>query len=149
MVSGCPHANDQFSNYASTSPVSPYSPLGITLLAVTNTDQLTILDKLKNQGDHMKSATVSKLKATLSEYLARVKAGEEVLVTERGKPIAKIIPLAPVNSTTSPHLLELARSGLVRIGTGSLPKGFWARPRPKDPRGAALRALLEERAEGR
>ena len=60
----------------------------------------------------MKSATVSKLKATLSEYLARVKAGEEVLVTERGKPIAKIIPLAPVNSTTSPHLLELARAGL-------------------------------------
>ena len=97
----------------------------------------------------MKSATVSKLKATLSEYLARVKAGEEVLVTERGKPIAKIIPLAPVNSTTSPHLLELARAGLVRIGTGRLPRGFWALPRPKDPRGAALKALLEERAEGR
>ena len=97
----------------------------------------------------MKSATVSKLKATLSEYLARVKAGEEVLVTERGIPIAKIIPLAPVNSTTSPQLLELARAGLVRIGTGRLPRGFWAMPRPKDPRGAALRALLEERAEGR
>ncbi len=97
----------------------------------------------------MKSATVSKLKATLSEYLARVKAGEEVLVTERGIPIAKIIPLTPANSTTSPYVLELARAGLVRIGTGRLPRGFWALPRPKDPRGATLKALLEERAEGR
>jgi len=40
----------------------------------------------------MKTAAVSKLKAGLSEYLARVKAGEEVIVTERGKPIAKIVP---------------------------------------------------------
>ncbi len=42
----------------------------------------------------MKHAAVAKLKATLSEYLARVKAGEEVIVTERGKPIARIVPLA-------------------------------------------------------
>ncbi len=97
----------------------------------------------------MKIATVSKLKATLSEFLARVKAGEEVLVTERGKPIAKIIPLAPMNSTTSPHLLELARAGLVRIGTGRLPRGFWAMPRPTDAKGKALKALLKERAEER
>ncbi|PYN64673.1 MAG: type II toxin-antitoxin system prevent-host-death family antitoxin, partial [Candidatus Rokuibacteriota bacterium] len=40
----------------------------------------------------MTSAAVAKLKASLSEYLARVKAGEEVIVTERGKPIAKIVP---------------------------------------------------------
>ena len=31
----------------------------------------------------MTTATVSKLKASLSEYLRRVKAGEEVLVSER------------------------------------------------------------------
>ncbi len=42
----------------------------------------------------MRSATVSKLKAALSEHLARVKAGEEVIVTERGKPIAKIVPIS-------------------------------------------------------
>ncbi len=75
----------------------------------------------------MRSAAVSKLKATLSEYLARVKAGEEVPA----------------------HLLELARAGLVRLGSGKLPKGFWKMPRPKDPRGAVLKALLEERESGR
>jgi hypothetical protein len=31
-----------------------------------------------------KTAAVARLKAALSEYLARVKAGEEVIVTERG-----------------------------------------------------------------
>lgn len=97
----------------------------------------------------MKSATVSKLKATLSEHLARVKAGEEVIVTERGKPIAKIVPLPRDASAVAAHLLELARAGLVRIGSGRLPDGFWKMPRPKDRRGAALKALLEERAEGR
>lgn len=97
----------------------------------------------------MKSAPVSKLKATLSEYLAKVKAGEEVMITERGKPIAKIVPLPKNGSSLSPHLQELARAGLVRLGSGKLPAGFWKLPRPKDPKGLAVQALLEERAEGR
>ena len=33
----------------------------------------------------MKTTPISELKATLSEHLSRVKAGEEVIVTERGK----------------------------------------------------------------
>ena len=37
----------------------------------------------------MKTAKVSELKASLSKYVAHVKSGEEVLVTERGKPVAK------------------------------------------------------------
>lgn len=97
----------------------------------------------------MKTAAVSKLKATLSEYLARVKAGEEVVVTERGKPIAKIIPLPHDDSTLPAALLELARGGLVRIGSGKLPHRFWKMPRPGDRRGAAVKALLEDRAKGR
>jgi prevent-host-death family protein len=97
----------------------------------------------------MKHATVSKLKATLSEYLARVKAGEEVIVTERGKPVAKIVPLSRESSAAPPHLLELARAGLVRLGSGKLPKKFWRLPRPKDPHAAGLKALLDERATGR
>ncbi len=59
----------------------------------------------------MKSAAVSKLKATLSEYLAR--------------------------------------AGLVRLGSGKLPKGFWKMPRPADPTGAGVKAVLEERETGR
>jgi prevent-host-death family protein len=96
----------------------------------------------------MKTAAVSKLKASLSEYLSKVKAGEEVVVTDRGKPIAKLVPMEP-SETIPEHLKELERKGLITVGTGRLPKDFWDLPRPKDPKGLALRALLEERREGR
>ena len=41
----------------------------------------------------MESAGVAELKVRLSEYLSRVKAGEEVLVTDRGKPVARLVPV--------------------------------------------------------
>ena len=97
----------------------------------------------------MKTAAVSQLKATLSKYLDRVKAGEEVLVTDRGKPIARIVPLSSERQQVPPHLRDLERAGLARIGSGKLPEGFWDVPRPRDAAGAARKALLEERWEGR
>ena len=96
----------------------------------------------------METAAVTKLRASLCKYLARVKAGEEVLITERGKPVAKLIPLRRDASAFPEHLLALERAGLIRLGTGRLPKGFWKLPRPKDPQGRTLKALLEEREEG-
>jgi prevent-host-death family protein len=97
----------------------------------------------------MKTAAVSELKASLSEYLGKVKAGEEVIVTDRGRPIARIVPLGRDESEISPHLLTLERAGLARIGRGEIPPEFWRRRRPVDKQGAALAALLEERKEGR
>ena len=97
----------------------------------------------------MRTAAVAELKASLSKFLARVKGGEEVLITERGKPVAKIVPLRRDSSVFPKYLHELERAGLIRLGTGRLPKGFWKLPRPHDPQGRALKALLEEREEGR
>ena len=95
----------------------------------------------------MKTTTVSKLKASLSEYLRSVKAGEEVLVTERGRPIAELTPAA--NSDMLPdQLVEMEKQGLIKIGSGKLPKNFWDLPRPKDPKGLVLKAALREREEG-
>ncbi|MDF0674747.1 MAG: type II toxin-antitoxin system prevent-host-death family antitoxin [Nitrospira sp.] len=96
----------------------------------------------------MKRAAVSTLKATLSACLAKVKAGDEVLVVERGKPIAKLVPLSK-DSHESDTLRDLARAGLVRLGTGKLPAGFWKLPRPKDRKGRGLKAILTDRSEGR
>lgn len=96
----------------------------------------------------MKTTTVSKLKASLSEYLRQVKAGEEVLVTERGRPIARLAPT--VGSKLMPeHLVEMEKQGVIRLGGKKLPKDFWKMPRPKDPKGLVLKALLQEREEGR
>ncbi len=97
----------------------------------------------------MKSAAVSKLKSSLSEYLLKVKAGEEVIITDRGKPIAKIVPLDREETAIPPHFLTMEKAGLVRIGRSMLNKDFWKMPRPKDKKGRALANLLKEREEGR
>jgi prevent-host-death family protein len=39
---------------------------------------------------------IRELKSKLSEYLRRVKAGETILVTERGKAIGQIIPVKSI-----------------------------------------------------
>jgi len=38
---------------------------------------------------------VKELKAHLSEFLSRVEAGEDVVVTDRGCPVARIVAYAP------------------------------------------------------
>ena len=37
---------------------------------------------------------VKDLKARLSEFLSRVEAGEDVVVTDRGRPVARLVPYA-------------------------------------------------------
>jgi len=97
----------------------------------------------------IKTAAVAQLKASLSKYLAQVKGGGEILITERGKPVAKLVPVTRDVSPLAPHLLDLERAGILRLGTGRLPHDFWKLPRPRDPKGRALKALLAERGEGR
>jgi prevent-host-death family protein len=89
--------------------------------------------------------TIATLKASLSEFLAGVKAGEEVIVTDRGRPVARIVPYAPGGT----ELDDLVRAGQVRRSRGSLPPGFWEQPRPADPEGLLLGALLDERETSR
>jgi prevent-host-death family protein len=96
----------------------------------------------------MQKAAVSQLKAHLSEYLNQVKAGGEILITDRGKPVARLVPIAR-SKTHKETLIQMEKQGLIRLGSGKLPKDFWAMPRPEDPEGLALKALIEERGAGR
>ena len=95
----------------------------------------------------MEITTVSRLKMLLSAYLRRVKAGEEVLVTQRGRPIARLVPIS--SPTVLPeHLGELEKNGLLRRGEKPLSADFWDLPRPVDP-GAVVRSTVSrEREEG-
>jgi len=97
----------------------------------------------------MQKASVSQLQTTLHAYLAWVKAGEEVLVTEDGAPIAKIVPLPQPPAPLPASLAVLEQAGLVRPGSGRVPEAVWTHPRPKDPTGAGRRALGEERESDR
>ena len=96
----------------------------------------------------MKTAAVSKLKAYLSDYLNQVKAGTEVLITDRGKPVARLVPISRTK-TTGESLTRMEKQGLIKLGSGRLPKDFWTLPRPEDPKGLVRRALIEEREGGR
>jgi prevent-host-death family protein len=63
---------------------------------------------------------VRELRAQLSRYLKRVAAGEEILVTERGRPVAR---LSPANGRSKVD--ELIAAGLVEPAprrTGWLPE---------------------------
>jgi prevent-host-death family protein len=100
----------------------------------------------------MKRAAVSELKASLSRYLAMVKAGEEVLVTERGSPIAQLCPLSPLrrwDEEEGERLRRLEMRGIVRIGKGKLPRKVLTTFGPPDPTGKLRKALFDERLEGR
>lgn len=44
----------------------------------------------------MKTVKIAELKNHLSEHLRSVEAGNEIIVTDRNRPIARIIPHAPV-----------------------------------------------------
>jgi prevent-host-death family protein len=96
----------------------------------------------------MVTVGVEELKSKLGEYLARVKAGEEVLVTERGQPVARLEPVRPPTESEEERMERLYAAGLIRRGAHKgLPPDFFD-DMPEDPDGLVLKALLEEREEG-
>lgn len=90
---------------------------------------------------------VATLKARLSEYLRRAKAGEAVVVTDRGTPVARLGPLEGEIAVEG-RVQELTAAGLVRRPVRPLEPSFASQGRPADPEGRSLDAILEERAEG-
>lgn len=95
------------------------------------------------------SVGVAKLKASLSAYLAKVKAGHDITVTEHGRPIARLVPVSPADENTDAHLARLERAGLVRRGRDGLLEALAGIELPDDSEGLALAALLDERELGR
>ena len=92
----------------------------------------------------MKIVTVSKLKVYLSQYLNQVKTGAEVLIMDHGKPVARLVPILRTKAA-SESLSRMEKQGLIKLGSGRLPKDFWTMPRAEDPQGLVLKALLEDR----
>jgi prevent-host-death family protein len=92
--------------------------------------------------------SIGEVKARLSEYVRRARAGEGVVITDRGRPVARLGPLGG-SAALEGRVAELGRAGLVRAPERGLDPGFLDAPRPADPEGRSLEAVLEERAEGR
>ena len=77
-----------------------------------------------------------------SKAIKTVKEGEEVVLTERGKPVAVIKPLQESEKVET-AIRRLEAAGLLRAASKYLPLPYWT-PRPL--KGAPLsRTLREER----
>jgi prevent-host-death family protein len=53
---------------------------------------------------------IRELKSRLSEYLRRVRAGETVIITDRGEPVGRIVPVA---QSLQDRLEAMAQGGLI------------------------------------
>ena len=62
---------------------------------------------------------VRELKTNFSAYLRRVKAGEPLVITERGRPIGRIVP---ISSLVPDRLESLVQAGLVLWNGEKLPR---------------------------
>ncbi len=94
-----------------------------------------------------KRVSIGDLKARLSEYIAAAKAGESVLITDRGRPVARLAPLSGSGALEG-RAAHLVRAGLARPPRRRLDRRFLEAERPADTKGRALESMLEERAEG-
>ena len=93
----------------------------------------------------MYSASIAELKARASAILRRVKAGEDVVVTDRGRPVARLTPYR--GEVTEGRLADLASEGLIALPTAAFPLDFLTRVPPQALK-SVVQALLDEREEG-
>ena len=97
----------------------------------------------------MKRATITEVKNGLSAVLDAVRAGETVVVTDRGIPIARIEAMSSA-AEPSGRLERLERAGLLAPGRAAFPLERLRRPAAHVPAGAsAVAALVDERRTGR
>ena len=96
----------------------------------------------------MTTASISETKARLSALLDLVRAGETVTITDRGTPVAQIVPAVGSDAgDDEARLVRLERAGLIRRPRKKLDlEAFLARPKV-ETRASVVEALLEERRE--
>lgn len=93
----------------------------------------------------MKSVQIAQLKAKLSEFISIVKSGNEIIVMDRGRPVATLSPFRGIES-----LQELVKSGQVRPPKMKLPTHFYTQKEAsvRDPHAMARKSLNDEREGG-
>ncbi len=96
----------------------------------------------------MKSVSISELKARLSQYIDAVRSGHEVIVTDRGTPVARLSGIAGARGADA-RLKDLVRTGRIRPPLRHGRVNFDRLDLPTDPESRGLQALLEERHGGR
>jgi prevent-host-death family protein len=98
-----------------------------------------------SQEGKMKAVNIADLKNNLSKYMLAVKQGEEILVKDRNRPVAKIVPLSHTDDQEA-ELLALAAEGKIRLPGGDVAEiDEILKVRLPRVKADALRLLREER----
>jgi prevent-host-death family protein len=101
----------------------------------------------------VKKSSITDAKNNLSALIDGLKGGSPVLIVDRGRPVARLEPVAPASGdagSDAGRLDRLERDGVLRRGGAALPKTLVSKQPPRPKAGAsAVRALIEERRNGR
>jgi len=95
----------------------------------------------------MRTVNIGVLKNQLSAYLQIVRNGEEVVVRDRNKPIARILPFPATEDADADFDLEAHAAHLIATGQMKEAKqkmdweAFWALPAPSVPDEAVKEAI--------
>lgn len=97
----------------------------------------------------MAKVGIRKLKNALSRFVRRAEAGERVLVTDRGRVVAALVPAGEAiggAGASRSRYDELVAAGVLRpaLESGPIIRGL---PRVKVPKGTAERLINEDRDE--
>jgi len=99
----------------------------------------------------MEKTTISQLKARLSAYLKKVRAGQTILILDRDEPVARLERVAAgaaAGDRDADRLARLERRGQLRRATRILPMKELRRPAPRS-RASVVDAVIEDRRSGR
>jgi prevent-host-death family protein len=99
----------------------------------------------------MKKANITEAKNNLSALIDGLKGGSPVLITDRGRPVARLEPVTgDLEGEQDGRLARLVRDGLVRPRRARPSRAVFSSDPPRASDGAsAVDALIEERREGR
>lgn len=97
----------------------------------------------------MATYSVSDAKNRLSALLAKVRKGARITITDRGIPVAILVPPGSVDAPAEPadaRLAWLVRTGVAARRRAAIPTTILKAPPPAPSRGAsAVQALLADR----
>jgi len=85
------------------------------------------------------------VKARLSEFVRRARAGNEVVITDRGVPVARLTGLQRSPNGRATRRDRLARAGTVKPGKGRVRRALQTPPAGDAVGADVLTALLAER----
>jgi len=64
--------------------------------------------KFEGKGKNMQTAKVGEIQKNFAQVLRSIKNGEEITITKRGKPVARLVSLGPKNEIEWPDFYDEA-----------------------------------------